>query len=656
MWVLDLEGQPIIDLSGQDGGQGGRGQDGMPGGKGGKGRPASTRGRLGLGCENYPGAGGNGGNGGAAGDGGDGGNGGHGGRFSFYAPQSIIDHYKKGYYANVTAGRGGDGGIPGTPGPGGAGGPVGRTAENYVFTCAPQKGVTAGKPGSQGRPGNQGKRGIDGDFYEDGMYVQAIEEDEFFNIIASTDPIIQNVVPTEVFCGDQVTIRGKHFTDKDIVYVDGKKANTISYSDVRMQFTVPFVEGGDRIVEVKREDSNRTTSNKSGIYVKPKIDGASETRMKPKETVRLMGSGFRENMYVYVNDQEMEDVTYINPQEIEFTIVRPNTIEENPYGEEVEVKVLLSDGKSSNTINLTLDTYQMFVFGDSVQWGQGLVEHEKFHSIVAEEIKDSYEDIGFYKEVFAQSGAIIGFNQSSGSTSVVHGEVPSSHPTILQQVDLVTGPTDHVDLILLDGGYNDIGIDNVLNPIGPNLEYLCEKYFYYDMKTLLEKVTQKFSEAKIIVTGYYQPISKRSDRSYIYSLLTAVGITLGPASLAGVGLISMTAYNTIINRCKTVKDLSKTYIQRAVNDVNQTQNGNNRIFFADPNFGEDNAVFASDPYLYGVNLDLTPQDAAVRGERAVVCERAGKSGTDLIRCKLASVGHPNAKGARAYAKAIREFL
>lgn len=55
--------------------------------------------------------------------------------------------------------------------------------------------------------------------------------------------------------------------------------------------------------------------------------------------------------------------------------------------------------------------------------------------------------MGYYKEAFAHSGASIGVNNSE-SKEIYHGEVPLDFPTILQQVDLVTGLIDFTDLII----------------------------------------------------------------------------------------------------------------------------------------------------------------------------------------------------------------
>jgi glutathione S-transferase len=84
-----------------------------------------------------------------------------------------------------------------------------------------------------------------------------------------------------------------------------------------------------------------------------------------------------------------------------------------------------------------------------------------------------------------------------------------------------------------------------------------------------------------------------------------------------------------------------------------------RVFLADPGFTADNAVFAGDPWLFGLANDalLSPQDEVV-GERRTACDLAFPA-TDWAarqQCYRASAGHPNVKGARKYAEAILAAL
>ncbi|UVI27440.1 SGNH/GDSL hydrolase family protein [Paenibacillus spongiae] len=653
VWVLEMNGRPAFDLRGQDGTSGGDGQDGQAGGRGSKGRTGIKDG-AGLWCASGAGAGGNGGRGGAAGRGGQGGEGGRGGKLSLYAPQAVINSYLQGFYVTVDGGEGGPGGIPGVPGPGGPGGAVGATVKAAFEECGPKNGRSAGQPGAQGTAGIAGPPGKDGGPQGEPVSMKVIDADEFRRKLLV--PAIFSTAPTSAYIDDTVELDGKRFTKTDVVLVGGVQAQTLVYSDTKMQFKVPSLAGGSHSVQVRQSDN--TLSNRGTIYVLPKLVSAKQSRVRPGGKVQLIGSGFTEKAMVKVDGLDMPDVHVLSPSQLEFTLVRPADVQPNPSGEKIRVKVMLPDGISTNDIVLVLETFHMLVIGDSIQWGQGLLEQEKFHSLVASAVQVREGGIGFYKTVLAHSGAIIG----AGVTDIhpsLPGEVPTKFPTVLQQVDLFTDLPDHVDLVLVDGGMNDIDIRNVLNPHGPDLTPMAKQFFFDDMKTLLKKVGEKFKNARIIVTGYYQILSEHSNLLAVEAMLIALGVGVaGPGGgivLGGIGALEL---NQIINRCKQVHDLSRKHLQEAVNAVNAmpVPVGGNRIFLADPNLGTSHAALTSDPYVYGIHPNLAPEDVHVAPSRNIECIAANQDGIDLEICRVASVGHPNPKGARAYADAIIPLL
>ncbi|MBK0009741.1 SGNH/GDSL hydrolase family protein [Bacillus sp. S35] len=655
VWVLDMIGRPAFDLRGQDGITGGAGQDGGNGGQGGKGKPAQLD-WSGF-CKAGAGAGGNGGVGGNAGQGGDGGHGGHGGKLSIYAPQAVINEYLKGFYITVDGGRGGSGGQPGYPGIGGAGGPVGDSVKaNFGAVCGPGS-RTAGLKGPDGSYAGQGSSGYSGGKFAEAVGMYVIDPDDIR--IKLLEPAIFEAVPAYAFVDDSITLKGKRFTKSDTVLIDGSPVQTNAFSDTALQFIVPSLKGGQHTIQVKQSDG--TLSNKASIYIKPKIDSAQQdnqitARVSPGKKVSLIGSGFSESALVRINDQDMPDVTLLSPTQLEFTLVRPTSIEENPSGEPVKVSVLLSDGTPSNTINLVLDTFHTLVIGDSVSWGQGLAEHEKHYSLVGNAIKARNGNIGYYTQVLAHSGAIIGVNDNS-SLPTTDGEVPNSYPTIIKQCDLFVGEPSKVDLIIMDGGINDVNLRTVLNPFTDiELTELHRKHFLDGSKTLLEKVATTFSNAKVIVTGYYPPVSEHSDLSAVEILLVALGIAVqGIPGGIGAGFLTKQHLQIIHARSMQLANESKVFLQQAVDETNANLTGEKRFFFADPNIDGEHSALTDDPYVFGINLDMSPQDF-IAAERLVSCTKSGCTGVDFEICKRASIGHPNKKGAIAYAEAIYPFL
>jgi hypothetical protein len=95
---------------------------------------------------------------------------------------------------------------------------------------------------------------------------------------------------------------------------------------------------------------------------------------------------------------------------------------------------------------------------------------------------------------------------------------------------------------------------------------------------------------------------------------------------------------------------SKDALTRAVSET-----GDPRIIFVDPGFSGENALFASNPYLWDLNLDdqLSAKDP-MKDARLPLCRKYEPD--DCIFCPRASVGHPNVAGARQYASAICKEL
>src|SRR5207302_1523108 len=96
------------------------------------------------------------------------------------------------------------------------------------------------------------------------------------------------------------------------------------------------------------------------------------------------------------------------------------------------------------------------VLGDSVPWGQGLLDEHKY----AYQIKHKLQASDLFLK--AHSGAVI-CDSNRTRQAVATSEVPIATPTILDQVDQVDNPS-LIDLVLLNGGINDVNIRTILNP------------------------------------------------------------------------------------------------------------------------------------------------------------------------------------------------
>ncbi len=657
IWTLELIGHPAFDLQGQDGTQGGPGGDGGDGANGAPGR-ASISAMGGLACKSGPGYGGYGGRGGRAGDGGLGGAGGNGGRISIFAPSSSLDTYARSFFISVEPGRGGAGGLPGTPGAGGAGGPMGvvvrgcGTNENR----AGQAGAR-GETGVQGHPGTPGLRGSIG--------LMPITRELFLE--AFMRPAVVRLSASQAKKGETVQIQGLRFTPSDVVLMGGLTCQTRVLSDTLLSFEVPLLPGGSHLLQVRQKDG--TLSNPGSLKVLPALVGAHprEPQLEPGTIVTLAGSGFSPGVRVHANSQEMPEVQYIDPGTLRFKLLRPAGVQENAAEERVEIRVVLEDGTSSDPIPLVLATYRIVVFGDSVAWGQGLAREQKMQYFVEQHIRGRRNDIGIYTDVLAHSGATLG-NGDTRTMPALDGEVPTSYPTIMQQVASFSADRDNVDLILVNGGSNDVNIRNICNPIATSdteLTALIDKHCYADMKELLLQMTAPknpdgsgggFPKARIIVPGYYAVISEHTVGVPLDVILLALGL---PGVVAEVGM--RVGVGVLSARWRLFANRANEQLRRAVNEVNAERGGDPRIFMADPGFKPENALMTSESLVFGLEFAngglIGPEETdSAAGNRAMACEIAGPGRTDVPICKLASMGHPNAKGAAAYARAILPLL
>jgi len=678
VWTLEMSGVPAVDVAGQDGFQGGPGGDGGDGGEGADGR-AWISALGGLACDSGPGSGGDGGPGGRAGDGGPGGDGGHGGSFFLFAPQQVLNSYTNSFYVDVAGGSAGSGGIPGTPGDGGAGGARGQDRGGRLGGCPTSSPRTAGSAGPMGASGNPGIPGLPGGHYPDALSLKPITEADFN--LAYTKPAIVGFDVQVARKGDTIKVYGLRFSNTDVVVIQNVSCQTTFVSQTELSFVVASVQGGRVPVQVKQADG--TLSNRGTLVICPTVqyaeqdgkrsDDADPALFRPGTMATLVGDGFAPNATVKVLDQYVSgaDVQFISPTTLRFKVIRPVSTPRQVDGEPVSLSVILSEGNisdvTSNEITILLDTYLMLVFGDSIQWGQGLREEEKFHTLIENEIRNVKSNMSVYKLVFAHSGATIGVGDNT-QMSPVDGEVPTSYPTILQQIQAFAGNPNAVDLILIDGGINDVSVNEIVSPFADSdLVALVNQHCYNDMKELLKEVTKNFKNAKIIVTGYYQIVSAESDLSALTAMLVVLGLVAGAAVGGAVGgvvggvigaVISVTERDKMVRRSAIFATEAEKKLALAVQETNINL-GTPRVCFANPAFGPANAIFASDPWIYGINWDLSPEDnppTGVAPTRSDACETAGSSRTNVDICKRASMGHPNVLGAKEYARVIREML
>jgi len=300
---------------------------------------------------------------------------------------------------------------------------------------------------------------------------------------------------------------------------------------------------------------------------------------------------------------------------------------------------------------------RIVVIGDSVLWGQGLLNSHKFAQIVA----NAFSPVAGGDtpvEMFAHSGAIIdpmGTLADQGSRcSLISGEIPQSAPSIRAQARSVPNPGS-VDLLLMDGGINDVTVADIVNPIltMSDLNQAIQEACYTGMKTLLSEVLARFTSStlRIVVTGYFPILSPQSDQSLFGDLLSIFG--LQSQFIVGKDIIA----ERMTVRCMTFWQQSDAALSRAVNESLGSAGPGRKLIYVPGPLREQNSLFAPTPWLFGLNRG-GPEDEVV-AQRAASCGGCYNQPVDFLQrkqCGLASVGHPNAAGEAAFANAILAAL
>ena len=336
------------------------------------------------------------------------------------------------------------------------------------------------------------------------------------------------------------------------------------------------------------------------------------------------------------------------------------TVYVRPDGQE-----LLSDATA--VLSLRAGPFRVLAIGDSVMWGQGLRDRSKFKTKVGDWIAGQ---LGrpVVVTLLARSGAIVG--QPPGPAPAAqsgppHGEVPSSTPTVQNQ-GLVLGPqrltTSDVDLLLVDGCINDLNVRSILSPqmnatqIASETARLCNE----PVRSLLVSLAAVYPSSKILLIGYFPIVSGNSDLRALTFFAAQVGaLTPAIAAAAGLpfdpltGVIAGTAAaehyrQHVIANSDAFHAISTSSLLSAAITAN-TQSTGNRIEFVPVPFGVNNAYAAPDSYLWLVPTHPVQQDE-VYAERYRSCRPL--AGADKLLCIEASMGHPNVRGAQAYADSI----
>lgn len=315
------------------------------------------------------------------------------------------------------------------------------------------------------------------------------------------------------------------------------------------------------------------------------------------------------------------------------------------------------DPLSGDRVELARDVYYLVAIGDSIVWGNGLRDQDKFSALIAQEIQRRTG-----RRVIRRVHAISGSRIMPRAGDIIcrvscNGEVQTANTPILSQVELIEAP-DRVDLLLMDGCINDVGLGAILSPDTDDtaLADATVRACHEDMLTLLRKVRAAAPRAGIVVTGYYPIVSLESTLPELVQLFLA----RGDETAGGAPDLVVSAADQSSVFVATAHGALRGAIEEFKLEAPAAS-----VLFADPEFNEKNAMFASQALLWGLTSERIQTEAADEGLtlypedpmanlRAAGCFRNAL--VDPLGCVYASVGHPNVAGTRRYADSVLSVL
>lgn len=235
-------------------------------------------------------------------------------------------------------------------------------------------------------------------------------------------------------------------------------------------------------------------------------------------------------------------------------------------------------------------------------------------------------------------------------------------------------PGEDVDVVILDGGTNDMQLGWLNNPTKAGrteIRDAAETYMYYHMTGeavdrtfggndddpvagLLERARETFPNAVIVLIGEPVWTSNRTDYDNAEGFYQAVSWKAG---LPGVP-------ESAIDNALTFSHVQAHYLRRAVAEQSLVDDGPG-IVFAPPGYGVINSAMADWPWSFGAvkeskfqpvhTVDDTYEDRKPLCDAETAWESRNddeRSELNQLSCNATAIGHPNNEGCRQYADTI----
>jgi lysophospholipase L1-like esterase len=349
--------------------------------------------------------------------------------------------------------------------------------------------------------------------------------------------------------------------------------------------------------------------------------------------------------------------------------------------------------------------FNVLVLGDSIAWGQGLLPGHRWRDLLVAHLRSALgRDVN---EIAPQihSGATIGIGDhdeidqpglyapdryppghelpSLLDHGPYAGELPSPTPTVLAQLDALDGldANDPIDLVVVSAGINDVRVARFLNPLAnPKfvdslIDLHCRRHLTVLLDRIRVRCVDRNPTCKVVVLSYFQIVSDQSTHfPSVYDFVSAV-FTAPPRSpaerrnrrvivgiaeaehLTGEQAASGAMPGRLPNLVKDVAsaakrfyDASESAVDRAVTDANRLDPP--AFVHVTPRIGPGEALYvvpATNSKLWDATIvghrPPDPTDEVAQYRLPLCAEVYGATGSALIECDIASIGHPNIAGA-----------
>lgn len=300
------------------------------------------------------------------------------------------------------------------------------------------------------------------------------------------------------------------------------------------------------------------------------------------------------------------------------------------------------------------EMFRIAVLGDSAAWGQGLAFENKTSGLVVSRLKPQLggRDVGTHTA--AHSGAVITPSKMNDDAAWAakewDGEIPRAYPSITYQAAEQIRNPEQCQLVLMNGGINDVGVMNIVSPLAsvtPEIVRGLTRTACRDNLALLLKnvVVPRFRNATIVVTNYFPIVGPDSDIAALKGLLT---ILMGRDAPAMEEVLRA----KLAAQSQAFHEESTRGMREAVAAVNAGLPAP-RVLFVDGGFTAAHAVGMPNALLY----NPFEKDQAYMIREAQCGPSFGILDLpNLAMCHHANMGHPNPRGADLFAQAIMRAI